>query len=324
MTSRGVPAAVGQNRRVTRLRLLFAGSPAAAVPSLAALAGGPHAVEAVITRPPTPQGRKRVLTPTPVEVEAERLGLEVLHARSLTPLTDELVARQVDLGVIVAFGGLIREPLLSAPRLGWINLHFSLLPAYRGAAPVQRAIMAGDTRTGMSVFRLTAGLDEGELLAQRAQPIGAHDTAGSLLERLATDGAGLVASVVDALADGTATATPQQGTPSFAPKLTRDDGRVTFTSCVATVSARVRGTTPEPGAFAELDDGTTVKLLEVAIAHDAPALEPGRLTVQAGAALVGTADRPLELIRVQPAGKQAMRAVDWMRGLRDAAERRFR
>lgn len=315
-----------QNRRVTALRLLFAGSPAAAVPTLARLAAGSHAIEAVITRPPTPQGRKRVLTPTPVEVEAERHGLEVLHARSLTPLSDELVARQVDLGVVVAFGGLIREPLLSAPRLGWINLHFSLLPAYRGAAPVQRAIMAGDTRTGMSVFRLTAGLDEGDLLTQRPHPIGAHDTAGSLLERLAADGAELVADVVDRLAAGTAEATPQSGEPSFAPKLTRDDGRIAFVAGAdaQTLSARVRGVTPEPGAFAEFDDDTVVKLLEVAIAHDAPALAPGQLAIADARALVGTDGRPLELLRVQPAGKQAMRAIDWMRGLRDLADRRFR
>lgn len=315
-----------QNRRVTALRLLFAGSPAAAVPTLARLVAGSHAIEAVITRPPTPQGRKRVLTPTPVEVEAERHGFEVLHARSLTPLSDELVARQVDLGVVVAFGGLIREPLLSAPRLGWINLHFSLLPAYRGAAPVQRAIMAGDTRTGMSVFRLTAGLDEGDLLAQRPHPIGAHDTAGSLLERLAADGAELVADVVDRLAAGTAEATPQSGEPSFAPKLTRDDGRIAFVAGAdaQTLSARVRGVTPEPGAFAEFDDDTVVKLLEVAIAHDAPALAPGQLAIADARALVGTGGRPLELLRVQPAGKQAMRAIDWMRGLRDLADRRFR
>lgn len=315
-----------QNRRVTALRLLFAGSPAAAVPTLARLAAGSHTIEAVITRPPTPQGRKRVLTPTPVEVEAERHGLEVLHARSLTPLSDELVSREVDLGVIVAFGGLIREPLLSAPRLGWINLHFSLLPAYRGAAPVQRAIVAGDTRTGMSVFRLTAGLDEGDLLAQRPHPIGAHDTAGSLLERLAADGAELVADVVDRLAAGTAEATPQSGEPSFAPKLTRDDGRIAFVAGAdaQTLSARVRGVTPEPGAFAEFDDDTVVKLLEVAIAHDAPALAPGQLAIADARALVGTGGRPLELLRVQPAGKQAMRAIDWMRGLRDLADRRFR
>jgi methionyl-tRNA formyltransferase len=314
---------VRQNRRVTALRLLFAGSPQAAVPALAALADSPHSIEAVITRPPTPQGRRRVLTPTPVEREATGHGLEVLHARSLAPLQAELLARPVDLGVIVAFGGLIREPLLSSPRLGWINLHFSLLPAYRGAAPVQHAIIRGETQTGMSVFRLTAGLDEGDLLAQRPHAIGAHDTAGSLLDRLAVEGASLVSDVVDRLAAGTATLTPQHGEPSFAPKLTREDGRLTFRIPAPQVSARLRGTTPEPGAFAELDNGTVVKVLEAVVAHDAAPLPAGALAVDGRRALVGTADRPLELVRVQPAGKQPMAAIDWMRGLRERDDRRF-
>lgn len=302
---------------------MFAGSPAAAVPTLAALAESAHEIAAVITRPPTPQGRKRVLTPTPVDLEAQRHGLDVLHARTLAPLEADLLAREADLGVIVAFGGLVREPLLSAPRLGWVNLHFSLLPAYRGAAPVQRAIIAGETETGVSVFQLTAGLDEGDLLVQRRYPIGAHDTAGSLLDRLAAEGAPLVVDVVDRLAAGTAIARPQQGEPSFAPKLEREDGRVSFHASAAAVSARVRGTTPEPGAFGELDDGTVVKLHEVAIAHGTAPRAPGTLSVVDGRALVGTADRPIELIRVQPAGKQAMAAGDWMRGLRDRDARRF-
>lgn len=313
-----------QNRRVTApLRLLFAGSPRAAVPTLEALASGPHTIDAVITRPPTPQGRKRILTPTPVEVSAVERGLPVLHARSLTPLQDELIEREADLGVIVAFGGLVREPLLSAPRLGWINLHFSLLPAYRGAAPVQHALIAGETTTGLSVFHLTEGLDEGDLYAQRSHPIGAHDTAGSLLDRLAIEGASVVADVVDRLAAGTIGVTPQEGQPTFAPKLDRADGRLRFTESASTISARLRGTTPEPGAFGELDDGTVVKMLDATIAHDGAPLAPGALALDGRRALVGTADRPLELVTVQPAGKQAMSALDWMRGLRDRETRRF-
>lgn len=313
-----------QNRRVTApLRLLFAGSPRAAVPTLQALASGPHTVDTVITRPPTPQGRKRVLTPTPVEDAALERGLPVLHARSLTLLQDEVIARGADLGVIVAFGGLVREPLLSAPRLGWINLHFSLLPAYRGAAPVQHAIIAGETTTGFSVFRLTAGLDEGDLYAQRSHPIGAHDTAGSLLERLAVEGADVVADVVNRLAEGTIEPSPQQGEPTFAPKLDRRDGRLNFAEPASAVYARLRGTTPEPGAFGELDDGTVVKLLDASIAHDSPSPAPGALVLDGRRALVGTADRALEVITVQPAGKQAMSAIDWMRGLRDRDARRF-
>ena len=174
------------------LRIVFAGSPDAAVPSLRALAAGPHDVVAVITREDSPQGRKRVLTPTPVAVAAEELGLPVIRANRLAAVGDDVLALAADLGVVVAYGGLIRAPLLSAPRLGWINLHFSLLPRWRGAAPVQRAIMAGDTETGAAVFRLVDELDAGPVYAELRRPIGHHETAGHLLGELAESGAELL------------------------------------------------------------------------------------------------------------------------------------
>jgi methionyl-tRNA formyltransferase len=191
----------------TPLRLVFAGSPAAAVPSLRALHSSRHSIEAVLTRQDSPQGRRRILTPTPVGLAAEELGLPVIRANRLAgDATDRITAIQPDLGVIVAYGGLVREPLLSAPRLGWINLHFSLLPRWRGAAPVQRAIIAGDEVTGASVFQLVPELDAGDIFGQLTQSIGALETAGHLLESLSESGAELLVRVVEAIADGTARA----------------------------------------------------------------------------------------------------------------------
>ncbi|WAB82788.1 methionyl-tRNA formyltransferase [Microcella daejeonensis] len=302
------------------MRLVVAGSPAAAVPTLDALAAGPHEIVRVITRPASPLGRKRVITPTPVAQAAERHGIPVVEAARLADVQAELLELEVDLGVIVAYGGLVRAPLLQWPRLGWINLHFSLLPAWRGAAPVQRAIMAGEERTGATVFQLTEGLDEGDWYARLEEPIGAHRTAGALLESLSNSGAALTARVVDELAAGTAVARPQEGEVTLAPKLVREDARIHWDSPVDAVHARVRGVTPEPGAFTTIIGSDAVlKVLEAAPAREAAPLAPGRLALLDGRPLVGTASQPLELLRVQPAGKPAMPAVDWARGLDAAA-----
>lgn len=300
---------------MTALRLVVAGSPAAAVPTLQSLAATEHEIVRVITRPPAPLGRKRVLTPTPVAQAAEALGLPVLEAVRLRELEPELLPLEVDLGVIVAYGGLVREPLLSWPRLGWINLHFSLLPRWRGAAPVQHAIIAGDEVTGATVFQLAPGLDEGDWFAQEAEPIGAHRTAGALLDALSVSGAALTTRVVDELAAGTAVAHPQVGEPTFAPKLQREDARIRWGESVDAVHARVRGVTPEPGAFTSTRDGLVVKVLEATPARDARPLPAGAVAVESGRVLVGTATAPLELLRVQPAGRSAMLAADWARGL---------
>ncbi|MFN4001099.1 methionyl-tRNA formyltransferase [Microcella sp.] len=296
------------------MRLVVAGSPAAAVPSLTTLAASEHEIVRVITRPATPQGRKRLLTPTPVALEAQRLGVPVLEARRLGEIEHELHPLSVDLGVIVAYGALVRPPLLSWPRLGWINLHFSLLPRWRGAAPVQHAIIAGDSETGATVFQLTEGLDEGDWYARLVTPIGAQRTAGSLLDELSRTGAALVSEVVDALAAGTANARPQRGVVTLAPKLTRDDAAVRWAEPVEAVYARVRGVTPEPGAFTRWGD-QVIKIHEAAIARDTAPIPAGTMLRAAGRVLVGTATRPLELLRVQPAGKQPMSAADWARGL---------
>jgi len=299
---------------MSSLRLVFAGSPAAAVPSLTALAESSHDVLAAITRADSPQGRRGVLTPTPVAVEAERRGIPVIRANRLAgEPTDAVQQLQPDLGVIVAYGGLVREPLLSTPRLGWINLHFSLLPRWRGAAPVQRAIIAGDDITGATVFQLVPELDAGDIFGRMTAPIGAHQTAGNLLDSLAVSGAELLLRVVDALADGTARAEAQQGDVTLAPKLTLEDGRIDWTLPAEAVHALIRGVTPEPGAFTTVDE-SRVKVLDAVIARDVPPLAPGVFAQEGRAVLVGTGSQPIELLRVHPAGRNAMDAGSWWRG----------
>ena len=299
---------------MSSLRIVFAGSPAAAVPSLEALAASRHHVELVITRPDTPQGRRGVLTPTPVAVAAEALRIPVVRTARLTGGPTETVqALAPDLGVIVAYGALVREPLLSAPRLGWINLHFSLLPRWRGAAPVQHAILAGDEVTGASVFQLVPELDAGDVLGEITEPIGRLQTAGSLLSALARSGAGLLTQVVDDLADGTATAKPQEGESSYAPKLQLSDGAIDWTATAEQVSRRIRAVTPEPGAHT-IVDGVRLKVLEAAIARDAPPLPPGTIDLVGRTVLAGTSTEPIELLRVHPAGRTAMDAAAWWRG----------
>jgi methionyl-tRNA formyltransferase len=221
--------------------------------------------------------------------------------------------------VIVAYGALLRRPALDAPRHGWINLHFSDLPAYRGAAPVQRAVMAGDTRTAATVFQLVEALDAGPVYAAQPFEIDSEATSGEVLAAMAEVGADVVADVVDGIAAGTAVATEQSGEPTLAPKLTIDDGRIDFAAPAVAVHARLRGVTPEPGAYAHLGE-TRVKLLRSTLRSGgtedpAPSLTPGALALHGGRLLVGTTDSPLVLLEVQPAGKKAMDAAAWARGL---------
>jgi methionyl-tRNA formyltransferase len=307
------------SRKHRPVRLVFAGTPQAAVPSLAALADSEHEVATVLTREDAPTGRKRVLTPSPVATLAEERGIPSIRTNRLgNDATERIAALRPDLGVIVAYGGLLREPLLSTPRHGWINLHFSLLPRWRGAAPVQHALMAGDELTGAAVFQLEAGLDTGPVFATLSRRIGVRDTAGDLLSALADEGAHLLLSVVNGIADGTARAEPQEGEPTLAPKLTLEDGRLDWTESAVALDARVRGVTPEPGAFTVVAD-QRLKVLEATPAGGAESLPPGTLALVDRRVLVGTGSSPLELVAVQPAGKRAMPAADWWRGLGDTA-----
>ncbi|WP_210505675.1 methionyl-tRNA formyltransferase [Naasia sp. SYSU D00057] len=296
------------------MRLVFAGTPAAAVPSLDILAQGRHEIAAVLTRPDAPVGRKRVLTPSPVAARAGELGLPVDRPSALdADYAARLEGLAPDLGVVVAYGALLREPILSLPRLGWINLHFSLLPRWRGAAPVQHALLAGDRETGASVFQLERGMDTGPVFGTLRRPIAPGETAGDLLADLARSGAGLLAGVVDSLADGTAVAEPQTGEATLAPKLTLLDGAVDWRLPAERVLDRIRGATPEPGAFLVLGDAR-LKVHEAGRASGAERIEPGRLELAGGRVLLGTADEPIELVRVQPPGGRAMDAAAWWRG----------
>jgi len=297
------------------MRLVFAGTPAVAVPSLNALASGRHEIAAVITRADAPLGRRRVVTPSPVAQAAAEQALPVVKADRLDDeVTDRIAAARPDLGVIVAYGGLVREPLLSTPAHGWINLHFSLLPRWRGAAPVQRALIAGDRETGASVFQLVAALDAGDVFAEERYTVPAGATAAEVLDDLAVLGAPLLARVVDDIAAGTAVATPQSGEPTLAPKLSLADGALDLTGDAEALLARIAGVTPEPGAHTTLD-GARFKVLRAA-PSDAPPVPPGRVVASGRDVLVGTGTTPLRLLSVQPAGKGAMDAGDWFRGLR--------
>ncbi|MDJ0377806.1 methionyl-tRNA formyltransferase [Cryobacterium sp. PH31-L1] len=297
------------------MKLVFAGTPEVAVPSLTALAGTDHEIVTVITRADAPLGRKRTLTPSPVAQAAAEREYPVLKTNRLhTEATDTIRALRPDLGVIVAYGGIVREPLLSVPRLGWINLHFSLLPRWRGASPVQRAVLAGDELTGAAVFQLVPELDAGAVFGSFSRPVGAHSTSGILLEELSHSGADLLLRVVDELAAGTAVAVPQTGEVTLAPKLVREDARIDFGRPAASVYSHIRGVTPEPGAFTTVN-GAVLKLLEVAPSALDSNLPAGTILQRDNVVLVGTQTEPLVLLRVQPAGKTAMTGNDWWRGV---------
>ncbi|TNB72933.1 methionyl-tRNA formyltransferase [Arthrobacter sp. BB-1] len=297
------------------MRVLFAGTPAVAVPSLNALVEAGVEVVAVLTRPDAPVGRKRVLTPSPVAARAAELGIEVIHAARIGADTiARISALSPDAAAIVAYGGLVPPAALAIPRHGWINLHFSLLPAWRGAAPVQRAVMAGDDVTGAVTFQLEEGLDTGPVFGTLTESVGPEDTAGELLERLSHSGAVLLAQTLSAIEAGKAVPQPQSGEVSHAPKLTLEDGHLKWNHPALAIGRQARGVTPEPGAWTSLD-GQRVKLEPVRLRPDVASLAPGAVSVQGKSVLVGTGSHAVELTRIQPAGKKMMAAADWARGM---------
>ena len=300
------------------LRVLFAGTPAVAVPSLDALVDAGFDVVGVLTRPDAPLGRKKVLTPSPVAARAQELGLPVIRAAKVD---DEAIAAiaalEPDVAAIVAYGALVPARALTVPKHGWINLHFSLLPAWRGAAPVQHAVIAGDDVTGASTFLLETGLDTGPVYGTLTETVKPDDTSGDLLERLSHSGAVLLAQTLGAVDSGAAVAVPQQGDITLAPKLTINDARVDWQQPALAIRRRINGVTPEPGAWT-LWDGARFKIGAAALRPDVTDLRPGQVRFSGGgtaAALVGTGSHALELLRVQPAGKKMMPGADWARGL---------
>ncbi|MEO3779623.1 methionyl-tRNA formyltransferase [Micromonospora sp. B11E3] len=303
------------------MRLIFAGTPAVAVPALAAVAASGHELLAVVTRPDAPAGRGRGLVRSPVGAWADEHGVEVLTpARPREPeFLDRLRELAPDCVPVVAYGALVPPAALEIPRHGWVNLHFSLLPAWRGAAPVQHAVLHGDELTGASVFQLEQGLDTGPVYGTLTDEIRPTDTSGDLLERLAHSGAGLLVAVLDAIGAGTARAEPQPADGvSLAPKLTVEDARVRWADPAFAVDRRIRACTPAPGPWTTFR-GERVKLGPVMPVAGGPELKPGELLVEKSRVLAGTATAPVRLGEVRAAGKRAMPAVDWARGARVAA-----
>ncbi len=314
---------------MTHLRLVFAGTPEPAVVALDRLLDSDHEVLAVITRPDARRGRGRTLHPSPVAARAAERGIEVLKPATLKPGTedgDALRARLAELAPdalpVVAYGNLITPDLLDVAEHGWVNLHFSLLPRWRGAAPVQASIAAGDAETGASTFRIAAGLDTGDVLAQIHEPIGPEDTADDLLTRLAYSGADLLAETMDGLAAGTITARPQAelgGEPTHAAKITSADARIDWTRPTAETDRVIRAHTPAPGAWTMWGErrmklGRVVPLTADSEAAAPVAGRPGVVHAGRHSVVVGTADAAVELTRIQPPGKKAMAAEDWARG----------
>ncbi len=297
------------------MRIIFAGTPEPAVPSLRALLASRHEVVAVVTRPDAPAGRGRRLESSPVARVAREHGFTPLTPPTLRDeaIQRELAAVRADAAAVVAYGGMVPRPLLE--RHPWVNLHFSLLPRWRGAAPVQRAILAGDRETGACAFLLEESLDSGPLLGCLHRPIGDRETSGDVLDALATDGAALLVAALDAIADGTASPIhqPAEGV-THAPRVTTAEARVPWAAPAEVVDRHVRAFTPVPGAWGVLSTGTRLKVGPV-VPSDRTPLAPGVVGVDDDV-VVGTGSRPVRLTTVSPAGRPWMDARAWARGLR--------
>ncbi len=300
------------------MRVVFAGTPEVALPALDAIAGSEHELVGVVTRPDAPSGRGRKLTESPVAARAVELGLPVLKPGH--PRDPDFQAALTDLAPdccpVVAYGALIPQRALDIPTHGWVNLHFSLLPAWRGAAPVQHSIWAGDEITGATTFRIVEALDAGPTYGLMTESVRPTDTAGALLERLAEGGAELLVATLDGIADGSLEAREQPGEGiSLAPKITVDDARVDWGETAVATDRRIRACTPGPGAWTTFED-ERVKVGPVTPIGNGPDLAPGVLAVGRSEVLVGTATFPVRLGEVKAFGKLQMPAADWARGAR--------
>jgi methionyl-tRNA formyltransferase len=312
-----VGARRGAARSIRRdpLRTVFFGTPAWALPSLDALLASPIEVSGVVTVPDRPAGRGLTARPPPVKVRAEQAGVEVLQPPRLADdaFADRLRALAPDVATVVAFGRILPAALLGIPPLGYVNVHFSLLPRYRGAAPVQRAIMDGATTTGVSIIVLTEGMDEGPILAEERVAVGPRESAGALGARLARIGANLLVPTLRAYAAGGIAPRPQDHErATYAPKISAEEASIDWARSATEVSDLVRALDPEPGAWTTFRSAR-IKVLEVAAVGEH--LEPGCLR-SVGAPLVGTREGAVVLVRVQPAGKRIMSGEEWARGAR--------
>lgn len=320
---RTIPVTLRRARRL--MRLVFAGTPDVAVPALDAIDASSHDLVAVVTRPDAAAGRGRVMHRSPVGRWADERGIEVLTpAKPREPeFLDRLGEIAPDCVPVVAFGALVPSSALGIPAHGWVNLHFSLLPAWRGAAPVQHALLHGDEITGASVFQLETGLDTGPVFGTLIEQIRPADTAGELLHRLSIDGASLLVAVLDGIESGSVDAIPQpdEGV-SLAPKILVGDAEVRWSEPAFAVDRRVRACTPDPGAWTTVH-GHRLKIMPVRPMDGGPRLEPGQLLVEKSRVLVGTATTAVELGDVQAPGKKPARAADWARGARLTGDERL-
>ncbi|KAB7789104.1 methionyl-tRNA formyltransferase [Bifidobacterium cebidarum] len=323
------------------LKLVFAGTPDVAVPSLKAFAADPRFdVVGVITRPDAPTGRGRKLMPSPVKSAAVELGLPVIDLKPRSPeFLDALNALGADIAAVIAYGNILPKNVLDAVPMGWYNLHFSNLPKWRGAAPAQRAIWAGDATTGADVFKVGEGLDDGPIVASMTVALTGRETSGELLDRLAEEGAPMYVDALAAVGDGTATFTPQPAEGlEYAHKITVEDARINWANPVESIDRQIRACTPHPGAWtklyveglpenanAESAEGSAQSLtLHVLAAQPSDTthpntptgLQPGELRAGKKNVWVGTGTTALELTQVKAQGKKAMRAADWARGAR--------
>ena len=297
------------------MRIIFAGTPEPAACALTSLLVSNHDVIAVITRPDARKGRGRTYYPSPVKELATSHDIPVLTPTSLRDndeFRSELCRLKPDCVPVVAYGNLIPKDVLDLVPYGFINLHFSLLPRWRGAAPVQAAIHAGDAVTGATTFRIDPGLDTGDIIGQLTEPIDPADTADSLLERLAHRGADLLTHTMDMIADGTAEYRPQDGVATHAHKITVADARVDWTQPAESIDRAIRAVTSSPGAWSTIGE-QRIKLGPVTHTTD-PHMQPGDIHVAKNRILVGTGTTPVSLGRVQPSGKKPMPAADWARG----------
>jgi len=297
------------------VRIVFGGTPDVAIPSLDALADSRHELVAAVTRPDAPSGRGKRLTASPVAQRAVELGIEVLKPQR--PRDEEFVSRLTQIAPdccpVVAYGALLPQRVLDIPRQGWVNLHFSLLPAWRGAAPVQRAILAGDQITGATTFRIVLELDAGPIFATITEPVRPDDTAGDLLHRLSLSGARLLVDTLDGIQDGTLTPTPQPETDaqvSYASKINVEDARIDWTQPAEVVDRLVRACAPAPGAWTTFR-GERFKINSARLSETV--LPPGVLEITKRSVGVGTGTRTLQLGEVQAQGKKPMTAADWAR-----------
>lgn len=298
------------------MTILFAGTPETAAESLISLVRQGAPISLVLTRLDAPVGRKRVSTPSPVAQAALALGLPVIKTNSIsTQVIEAIHEAKISFGLVIAYGVILREPALSALPKGWFNVHFSLLPKWRGAAPVQRSLIAGDAVTGVTVFKIDAGLDTGDIVASLPAQIEPSENAKDLLRRLGGLGVSLLLEVIPQIQSGLLRLSPQsKDEVSIASKISRTEAELNFQHSAITLENLVRGSNPEPGAWTKVQGVGDLKVFE-ARSHPSFALERGQCSLVSGMVMVGCGQGSLELLEVQPAGKTRMSASAWHRGL---------